>query len=61
MNPQHLIDLKSSVACLVFMLLPSAGTTVDWGIKILGFLIYAGYHARRWWLLEQSKNKTEND
>tara|TARA_R110000868_G_scaffold234980_1_gene488678 strand:+ start:844 stop:1038 length:195 start_codon:yes stop_codon:yes gene_type:complete len=56
----NLIDLKVSMAGLVFALITFSN--LELSIKITGSIIFVGYTIRRWYLMEKkNKNKNKED
>jgi hypothetical protein len=53
----HLIDLKVSIAGVIFAVINFSN--IDISIKIIGSILFVGYTARRWYLLEKDKNKKD--
>ncbi len=52
------LDLKISALAILIASITSSG--IDVSIKILGGIIFVGYTARRWWLMEKEhKSKKE--
>ena len=58
MNDAHnLFDLKTSVFGFLFFVFTSLD--IEIALKIIGSVLFIGYTARRWWLLEKY-NKDNN-
>ncbi len=58
-NFYHLLDLKLSIAGVLFLAVSLS--QFDVGLKILGTLIFIGYNIRRWYLMEKNINKNKYD
>ncbi|MGH2666054.1 hypothetical protein [Flavobacterium sp.] len=62
-NLFHLIDLKLSIFGALFLLINVSGMEIS--LKIIGSVLFIGYTARRWYLMERKvkefKNKNEDD
>jgi len=55
-NIFHFIDIKVTAFGLFIGVITATG--IDVSIKIFGGLIFVGYTARKWWLMEKDyKNK----
>jgi hypothetical protein len=50
-NIFHLLDLKITLLGLFVTIITATETDVT--IKIIGGIIFVGYTARRWWLMEK--------
>jgi hypothetical protein len=51
---EKILDLKQSIITGGYFMFTF--TNVDAAMKIIAFIIATGYTARRWYLLEKSKN-----
>jgi len=57
-NIFHFFDLKITFLGLFVGIITATGTDV--AIKIIGGIVFVGYTARRWWLMEKEhKSKKE--
>jgi hypothetical protein len=56
---QQVIDLKTSAMALMFAAV--SFSNVESAMKVIAFIITVGYTARRWYILEQNKNKANED
>lgn len=54
----HFIEFKLAIAGILFFLVTSVDAEIS--IKIFGAMLYVGYLARRWYLMEKNKNKTND-
>ena len=54
----NLIDLKVSMAGFLFALITFSN--LELSIKIVGSILFVGYTARRWYIMEK-KNKNKED
>lgn len=51
----HFIEFKLAIAGILFFIVTSGNLEI--GLKIFGAVVYVGYLARRWYLMEKNKNK----
>jgi len=51
----HLLDLKLSIAGLVYLVVSIS--EFDISLKILGSILFIGFNIRRWYLMEKNNNK----
>lgn len=54
-NMHHLIDLKMSLAGIVFLAISFSGFELS--LKIIGSIFFIGYTVRRWYLMEKNHKK----
>jgi len=56
MNNLHFfLDLKLTIAAVLFSVITFSG--IELSIKIIGGILFIGYNARRWWLMEKNHKK----
>lgn len=58
-NMHHLIDLKMSLAGIVFLAISVSGVEIS--LKIIGSIFFIGYTVRRWYLMERNHKNGKND
>lgn len=54
---QNLLDLKTWCAYLGFYAV--SFSNIDAAMKIFSFLLFCGFTARRWWIMEKRNKDTE--
>lgn len=58
-NMHHLLDLKISIAGVLFIALNFSG--LDIGLRIIGSIVFIGYNIRRWHIMEKQNQKPKDD